>query len=595
MRIPVYRSGAQLSDRAPGARITARMNATPFVNAELQKGGVLTTALGEAAEYTNMRYKMLVETQKNEAIFAAKEQLMQLSDTLSDSRDIGNIFDGELKYQKGVDEIKKTLRQSVGQNKYALADFDNSFAQAEIPIRFRLKEVIDLKIDQRRQAALTAREAQTVQTLSNPFLDYTSDDLAMELAQLETAYDQAEMNGGASRTSIELNGIPVNERVLLAAAKQLMPAYAGSDIDTASQLYEAFLQIQKVRSGEITAEEMKVSGTIPGHVLNVLQTIPADQANEILLSTIADATKVFNLQETLEDEVLETQNRLNTKAYNFALGVHNGELVTKEIMAQILNASDLAKFEKQFPDNNAVGLEAKRFINDTLGARGQFWLNKQQQDELAKEIEVNTNVFFAAPGEGNAAEYSRLYATAQAGMLTSTELNNSRPLLEASQHRDLVQLMQSESDEALGEATNDIKLAFRYNEMQAIGNDDNLAKASKAAFEKASRELLRETSRRQIAQNPMTRAEMFEFAKKQIDQFNVAYTAALRIEYNEYLQQQINDFTQGFIIDSKDPIGSVQKWFNSLDKEEQKKYEDGLAVYVGAIKSRFSGAGLFNE
>ena len=209
MRIPVYRSGAQLSDRAPGARITARMNATPFVNAELQKGAVLTTALGEAAEYTNMRYKMLVETQKNEAIFAAKEQLMQLSDTLSKSRDIGNIFDGELKYQKGVEEIKNTLRQSVGQNKYALADFDNSFAQAEIPIRFRLKEVVDLKIDQRRQAALTAREAQTVQTLSNPYLDYTSDDLAMELAQLENAYDQAEMNGGASRTSIELNGMPV--------------------------------------------------------------------------------------------------------------------------------------------------------------------------------------------------------------------------------------------------------------------------------------------------------------------------------------------------------------------------------------------------
>lgn len=594
MRIPVYRSGAQLSDRAPGARITARMNPTPFVNAELQKGAVLTTALGEAAEYTNMRYKMLVETQKNEAIFAAKEQLMQLSDTLSNSRDIGNIFDGELKYQKGVDEIKNTLRQSVGQNKYALADFDNSFAQAEIPIRFRLKEVVDLKIDQRRQAALTAREAQTVQTLSNPYLDYTSDDLAMELAQLENAYDQAEMNGGASRTSIELNGIPVNERVLLAAAKQLMPAYAGSDIDTASQLYEAFLQIQKVRSGEITAEEMHVSGTIPGHVLNVLQTIPADQANEILLSTIAEATKVFNLQETLEDEALETQNRLNTKAYNFALGVHNGEPVTKEIMAQILNASDLAKFEEQYPDG-AAGLEVKRFINDTLGARGQFWLNREQQDQLAKELEVNTNVIFAAPGEGNAAEYSRLFAKAEAGMLTTTELNNSRPQLEASQHRGLVQQMQSESDEALGEAKTIIKFAFRYNELQAIGNDDNLAKASKSGYEAAARALTEETIKRQIAQDPMTREEMFAFAQQQIDQFMVAYTAALRVEYNEYLEQQINDFTLGFRIDPNDPIGSVESWYSNLTASEQQQASDKLAVFKAAIRSRFSGTGLFNE
>ena len=594
MRIPVYRSQTQLSDRAPGARITARMNPTPFVNAELQKGNVLTAAIQEAEKYTNMRYKMLVETQKNEAIFAAKEQLMQLSDTLSKSRDIGNIFDGELKYQQGVKQIQDSLRQTVGQNKYALADFDNSFKQAEIPIRFRLKEVVDLKIEKRRQAALEAREAQVVDMLAQPDLDFTGDEVAMELTQLDVTYKQAVEHGGANPKIVELDGKSVSERVLIKAAKRLMPAYAGSSIDTASQLYDAHLEIERVRRGEITAEEMKVSGSIPTHVINVLQAIPPEEANQILTDTIAEATKFFDFQEKQEDETLETQNRLNTKAYNFALGVHNGELVTKEVMAQILNASDLARFEEQFPEGGA-GLEIKRFINDTLGARGQFWLNREQQDQLAKELDVNTNVIFAAPGEGSAAEYSRLYATAQAGMLTTTELNNSRPLLEASQHRDLVQLMQSESDEALGEATNDIKLAFRYNEMQAIGNDDNLAKASKSAFEKASRELLRETSRRQIAQDPMTRAEMFEFAQKQIDQFMVSYTAALRVEYREYLEQQIADFTLGFRIDPNDPIGSVDKWYNNLTAPEQKKASDKLYVFNAAIRSRFSGTGLFDE
>ncbi len=594
MRIPVYRSQAQLSDRAPGARITARKNPTPFINAELQKGAVLTTALGEAAEYTNMRYKMLVETQKNEAIFAAKESLMELSSTLSESRDIGNIFDGELKYEQGVKEIQESLRKTVGQNKYALADFDNSFKQAEIPIRFRLKEVVDLKIEKRRQAALEAREAQVVDMLAKPDLDFTSDEVAMELTQLEVTYNQAVEHGGANPNIVQLDGKSVSERVLLKAAKRLMPAYAGSSIDTASQLYDAFIEIERVRRGEITAEEMQVSGAIPTHVINVLQAIPPEEANQILQDTIADATKFFDFQEKLEDENLETQNRLNTKAYNFALGVHNGEPVTKEIMAQILNASDLARFEDQYPEG-AAGLEVKRFINDRLGARGQFWLNREQQDQLAKELDVNTNVIFAAPGEGSAAEYSRLYATAQAGMLTTTELNNSRPQLEASQHRDLVQLMQSESDEALGEATNDIKLAFRYNEMQAIGNDDNLAKASKSAFEKASRELLRETSRRQIAQNPMTREEMFEFAQKQIDQFMVAYTAALRVEYNEYLEQQINDFTLGFRIDPNDPINSVQSWYDSLDETQQQQALDKLVIFKAAIRSRFSGTGLFNE
>jgi len=594
MRIPVYRSQAQLSDRAPGARITARKNASPFINAELQKGAVLTTALGEAAEYTNMRYKMLVETQKNEAIFAAKESLMELSSTLSESRDIGNIFDGELKYEQGVKEIQESLRKTVGQNKYALADFDNSFKQAEIPIRFRLKEVVDLKIEKRRQAALEAREAQVVDMLAKPDLDFTSDEVAMELTQLEVTYNQAVEHGGANPNIVQLDGKSVSERVLLKAAKRLMPAYAGSSIDTASQLYDAFIEIERVRRGEITAQEMQVSGTIPTHVINVLQAIPPEEANQILQDTIADATKFFDFQEKLEDENLETQNRLNTKAYNFALGVHNGEPVTKEIMAQILNASDLARFEDQYPEG-AAGLEVKRFINDRLGARGQFWLNREQQDQLAKELDVNTNVIFAAPGEGSAAEYSRLYATAQAGMLTTTELNNSRPQLEASQHRDLVQLMQSESDEALGEATNDIKLAFKYNELQAIGNDDNLAKASKSAFEKASRELLRETSRRQIAQDPMTREEMFAFAQKQIDQFMVGYTAALRVEYREYLEQQLVDFTDGFSIDPSDPIGSIDRWYENLDQTRQQQKFDKLTIFKAAIRSRFSGTGLFDE
>ena len=95
MRIPVYRSGAQLSDRAPGARITARMNPNTFVNAELQKGGVLTEIANQAAAYSQERYKAIVEAQRNEAVFGAKEKLLQASFALGNDDDIYNIFDGK--------------------------------------------------------------------------------------------------------------------------------------------------------------------------------------------------------------------------------------------------------------------------------------------------------------------------------------------------------------------------------------------------------------------------------------------------------------------------------------------------------------------
>ncbi len=54
---------------------------------------------------------------------------MALSSQLEKDRDVGNIFDGELKYAQGVKSVYDTMRSTVGKNKYALQDFDNSFAK----------------------------------------------------------------------------------------------------------------------------------------------------------------------------------------------------------------------------------------------------------------------------------------------------------------------------------------------------------------------------------------------------------------------------------------------------------------------------------
>jgi len=55
MRIPVYKSQGRPTSEAPGARITARMNAQPFVQAELQKGAIETEVANQVGEYANMR------------------------------------------------------------------------------------------------------------------------------------------------------------------------------------------------------------------------------------------------------------------------------------------------------------------------------------------------------------------------------------------------------------------------------------------------------------------------------------------------------------------------------------------------------------
>ena len=312
MRIPVYTSKMRPTSEAPGARITARKSAQPFIQKALAEGGVVTEIAKQAAEYNNVRYKMLVETQKNEAIFSAKEALMELSDTLEKSNDIGNIFDGDMKYEQGVEGVYNEMRAKVGKNKYALQDFENSFRQMEIPIKFRLKEVVDIKIEKRRQAALKALEDQQVNTLSNPYLDYTSDDLVMSQAGLQSAYEQAVKNGGINP---QLVG-NVSERVLVGAFKDMVVTYAGTDMTRTLNLVGLYDEIDQVRAGEINPQDMKLVDSVPPHVLNMLQSVPGDVAIDAINSAFVTAAKFEKAQRERQDDLdrLEEENKAQQQA-----------------------------------------------------------------------------------------------------------------------------------------------------------------------------------------------------------------------------------------------------------------------------------------
>ena len=585
MRIPIYRSQMRPTSEAPGARITARKNATPFVQAALAKGGVVTEVAKQAAEYSNMRYKMLVETQKNEAIFSAKEALNELSRTLEKSEDIGNIFDGDMKYEQGVKGVYNEMRAKVGKNKYALQDFENSFRQMEIPIKFRLKEVVDIKIEKRRQAALKALEDQQVNTLSDPYLDYTSDDLILSQAGLQSIHDQAVTTGGVNP---QIMG-NVSERVLLKAAKNVMPAYAGRDLDRAMQLLDVYDQVDRVRAGEIEASEMAISGEIPNHVLNMLQTLPPDEATAILGDTLKSAAAFFNVQEKIDDEVIETQNQRNTKAYNFALSVNIGDEVPVSMMKEILSPSDFEIITQIYGSDPVGGLEVKKFIEDALN--NQFWMDKTQQEALRAELDIAGEIKFAPAGKGSETVYSKLVGLAEAGELTVTELNANSSQITAAQNRELTMKIFNEGDEALNEGSRLIKRRFKYNEQDAKTDNPKLAQASKTAFEAADAELLDEYMRREAEGNPMTRSEIREFALQQVEQFQSIYAEALRTEYLDQINRYGDE--HGFTIDPADPIGSIDRWYESLPATQQDLKRNARAIMNAQIKATYGNSGLF--
>ncbi len=587
MRIPTYRGQAQITTQAPGQSFTARKNPNPFVQQALAKGNMQAELFSQAASYAATQRKIKVEARKNEAILGAKEAMMQLSDAFLNDNQPYDIFepDGTGRWDKETKDIKNKLRSKIGTDRYALAAFDTAFAQAELPLRFQLKGQIDTKIEKMHVASVNEGWEDFIIKYSDPNVNTTTFDIDFA-AEKEKTSKAVELGGFEEDVMSEL---PNN--VLKRIATNLMPAYAGRDLSKAMDLTEAFEQIQLEAAGKI--DEAIISDDIPQHVINVLKQISPADAQDILLGTLDNATKFYNFQEKIEDEILETQNRKNTKAYNFALGVHNGDNVSVETMEQLLNPLDLNAFKTKFP-NGAVGLEAKHFLNDVLGAKGQFWLDKTQQDQLATELDVSTNVIFAAPGKANQAENSRLFGLAERGELKIEELTNSRPLITSEQHNNILRMIQSESDEALGEAKQILKLSFRYNELQAIGKDDNLAQASKTAYESAAAELLLESNKRQSEGNPMTRSELREFAQKTLNEFMVVYTETLRVEYNNFIDNfAANNIRNGFVIDKTDPLGSVQEHYNNLDAAGQEQLRNELGIFRQRIISAFSNRGLF--
>ncbi|MAO19723.1 MAG: hypothetical protein CMJ25_03130 [Phycisphaerae bacterium] len=566
------------------------MNAQPFVQAELQKGAIVTEVASQVGEYANMRYKMITETQKNEAIFSAKEGLMALSSQLEKDRDVGNIFDGELKYERGVKSVYDELRATVGKNKYALQDFDNSFRQMEIPIKFRLQEVVDLKIEKRRQAALKARQDQQVSIYSDPYLDVTSDELAMEQAQLEAMGQQAVRNGGVNP---EIMG-NVPKKVLSLAFKKLVPAYAGTDLNKAIGLSAILAQIEMVRSGKIEAKEMFGISSLPPHVLNMLMAVPAEEANAVVQDTIQMASTFFTAKEKIDDEREEEVGKSNTKAYNLVVSLDSTDTVSEATLQQVLDPIDMKKvYDSLGIDFGSIsGTAAQTILYE--GLTRQMWASPAQQEAMEEAMSVSeATPIFRPAGKGDAEVNHVLHGMAEAGMLTVAELNFRKRSLSQSEYLSLKTKIFNEADEGLAVGNTIISKHFGYSAQMAIGRDDRLAQASKAAFQSATGALLDEHSRRESEGNPMTLAEIRSFAQKKINEFDVIYREELRAEYVDFVESRSRDLP-GFTVDISDPFGSLDAWYNDLNENDQARSRNSYSIFKSILRARYANQGLFD-
>jgi hypothetical protein len=353
-----------MSNEAPGRPITARMRAEPFVQAELSKGDVIGEAFSQVQQYSVMRHKAAVEVQMSESLLAAEEEMMNLANRLKESPDIYNVFkpDGSGAWSDTVSDVRERLADSI-QSRSARDEFRARFNQSELTKRFQLRGEVDRRIKARANAAAAAHMQAIEDELSNPF-GPTSDDYDMAGIRVATNAE-AEIRSGTA--SPEMSAA-ARSKLAINIATRTVQSYVFDDPARASALAEALDLQDEVNAGTITAQEAYERSGLDddaAYTLHTLQSLPREQAVEILYDTLGRSNRLYAASQAryqADSEALGS--RINTARSVLASGGVVGPEALADMTAQAQRLRSvrpelLAAIESLAADNN--------FINDIRG------------------------------------------------------------------------------------------------------------------------------------------------------------------------------------------------------------------------------------
>ena len=594
MRIPVYRSKSQLSDRAPGARITARMNPTPFINKELQQGNVITAAATAAFKYSQERYKSIVEAQRNEAVFGAKEELLQASFNLGNDDDIYNIFDGKQKYNTTVKKIFEENLKKVGADKYAQEDFKNAFNSFELAERFRLKGRIDEKIEKRVETSLKSLKDQQETLLGDPYLDYTLDDTLFSAAGLQNLYDKA----GEKGMIPEVLRANVTPAVLSNALKKAIPAFAGSDLRNALALRVVQNGFEAVEAGTMTLKEFQqvVADKAPGvpeHVLNLMQAVPMNEVNDVILQTVKDAAamkKQFDdLEADAENQFNDNVNAIYNRYYFYK---------SKNNKSQEFNVNELTQM---FPNIKIVGTrkvidaDGERTVAPGYRMAEAIKNHLASVNELTFEMRQQMDKFDLEPPEKRQASDRDVInflneLDAFDNLDLQTVLSKSDYLTQADLLR-FTEKAQSEAVAGENEAKQYIKNALRYQTSELISAevDKDLALRVTNQIDDIYTQIDDLIRQKRIAGQPLTKTEIEEEARKMLAASAPRFKEVILEQYQDTLNSSVR-VPEFFTIKQQlqaagspaDAIIILSDWYNGLaepNDKETKRYGQYLRSF----------------
>ena len=567
MRIPVYRSEIAATSEAPGRSIGARMRGSVLAQAELQKGEVLGEVLGQVGAYAKMRYKVAEETKLNEGLLAATEGLNMAARDFARSDQPYNVLDGESPlWNEESQSIREKVLEALGPNRFTRRAFEERFGQMELDARFKLRGVLDKKIDAANQAALASRQSSVVQLLSDP--DATREDYDNALTGVAIDQGRLVKAGAANADVVKLSNLKMKTDI----AENVVGSYVGADPIRVLNLIGALEQID---AGELDPDK---TGDLPngGYPLYTLQNLPRDDAVAVLDNALKVATRFANAQEKLEKKLEDDRNFFINQAANrftyFAAGFEPGERVRAGEVTDYV-----PQLQAALPDPEAMILasEAAELMQEFLYANNAVTPTVQANFD---KYEDEPALLFATTS--NETVYENLFVLLDDGNLTAMEVRENRALLTRADFKFFMDEIETEEEAGVAEAKSIAKAAFQYDELSA--GDPDAGRASKAAYYAVVKDLKTMVVERRFSPDGrMTPQQIYAAAKELIAGQQEAFILGLRLDYEAYVEDVNQDLSGvGLVLDPADPIASLDAWWSNPDTDQTAQQRN-----YGRIKS----------
>ena len=557
MRIPVFRSRAQTTNEAPGARITARMDAAPFVQAELAKGKAFQAAADEISSFALMRLEEEAEIQYQEGLLAAEEQMRELQDKYKNSTRLDDVFNekGTGAWQLEIAEMRDRLSEDmIGRT--AKNKFNARFNQQELAYRFKLRDTIQTRISARAAAATKARQDALVAQLSDP-------NASLELLPMLLASNDAEMASRvkSGRMTPDIRAV-VNQKIIKDIADNVTMAYVGSDPTVAVKLARALEYQAMVDRGEMDPSVAASLSNLPqeaAYTLAVLQLTPRDKALEALGKAITNANKIDGALDEARAEDEARMAKMFENTYNSAFGVSPDAPASTEL-ADRLNPNALALIGKQ----QGEAITGQEYLRATAAYLDR---NNYMTPEKRQKLTEHSNPDVVGPfaKQTNPGTYAMLMVKKNSGALTLAELNQNQSALSLADYKTLADGVFAEADQSLSFVDDQIAAQFKYNKL--AGASDEISRMAEQSYASVSSRLQATYNERRASGNPMTSTELNALGTQLVQEEKQKFVAQMQQNLTNYVSALSSKGVPSLTAGSE--LEELDAWYNSLTSPNQ--------------------------